>query len=210
VRQRQVGGVLAALCVAAASSGVLAIALLAPPTGKASRPGIGTAVRAGWPIAGAFASPGAVSWLADDPNTSAITGTGRGAGSPPPAAAAAAPAPAPAPAPVPTPTAAAPTETFVAHTAGLPLAGEATRYGCDAALAYLTAYAAPGFWLVCPADARGHQAMTACQSGSSLCSILRIIVIADPCPAAYMNEASNSWVLMGASDAPLDPYGACT
>jgi len=198
--------VLAALCVAAASSGVLAIALLAPPTGEASRPGTGsgTAVRSGWPIAGAFSAPGAVSWLADDPNTSAITGTGGGAGAPPPAAAA------PAPAPAPTPTAAAPAETFVAHAAGLPAAGEATGYGCDAALAYLTAYAAPGFWLVCPADARGHQAMTACQSGSSLCSLLRIIVIADPCPAAYMNEASNSWVLMGASDAPLDPYGACT
>jgi hypothetical protein len=196
--------VLAALCVAAASCGVLAIALLAPPTEKASRPGTGAAVRAGWPIAGAFSSPGAVSWLADDPNTSAITG--RGAGSAPPATA----TPAPAPAPVPTPTAAAPTETFVAHTAGLPVAGEATGYGCNAALAYLTAYAAPGFWLVCPADARGHQAMTACQSGSSPCSILRIIVIADPCPAAYMNEASNSWVLLGDSDAPLDPYGACT
>jgi hypothetical protein len=34
-------------------------------------------------------------------------------------------------------------------------------------------------------------------------------VIADPCPAAYMNEASNSWDLVGASDAPLDPYGYC-
>jgi hypothetical protein len=34
-------------------------------------------------------------------------------------------------------------------------------------------------------------------------------VIADPCPNAYMNEASNSWALMGGSDAPLDPYGSC-
>jgi hypothetical protein len=38
---------------------------------------------------------------------------------------------------------------------------------------------------------------------------MRIIVIADPCPNAYMNEASNSWVMTGASDAPIDPYGAC-
>jgi hypothetical protein len=38
---------------------------------------------------------------------------------------------------------------------------------------------------------------------------MRIIVIADPCPAAYMNEASNSWAMMGASDAPIDPYGSC-
>jgi hypothetical protein len=63
--------------------------------------------------------------------------------------------------------------------------------------------------LVCPGEARGHQALTACQSSTSPCSDLRIIVIADPCPAAYMNEASNSWALMGASDAPLDPYGSC-
>jgi hypothetical protein len=51
--------------------------------------------------------------------------------------------------------------------------------------------------------------MTACQSSTSQCSFLRIIVIADPCPNAYMNEASNSWSLMGESDAPLDPYGPC-
>jgi hypothetical protein len=38
---------------------------------------------------------------------------------------------------------------------------------------------------------------------------MRIIVIADPCPNAYMNEASNSWVMIGASDAPIDPYGSC-
>jgi hypothetical protein len=24
-----------------------------------------------------------------------------------------------------------------------------------------------------------------------------------------MNEASNSWALMGESDAPIDPYGSC-
>lgn len=102
-----------------------------------------------------------------------------------------------------------PPESFVAQTSGLPMAGEATKSGCSAALEYLNVYAAPGFALECPGDAQGHQAMTTCVSGASACSGLRLIVIADPCPAAYMNEASNSWALIGASDAPLDPYGYC-
>jgi hypothetical protein len=37
----------------------------------------------------------------------------------------------------------------------------------------------------------------------------RVIRIAEPCAAAYMNESSNSWVLLGITDAPIDPYGAC-
>lgn len=204
--QRRVGGVLVALCVAAGASGLLAIGILAPPNHSHGASAPDSATRSGWPIADAFSSPGAVSWLADDPNTSAITGTGdlpsNGTGSTP------SPAPAPAPAPA-APVAQVPPESFVSHTSGLPAAGEATEYGCAAALQYLDAYAAPGFWLVCPGYARGHQAMTACQSGWSLCSVLRIIVIADPCPSAYMNEASNSWALMGESTAPLDPYGSC-
>jgi hypothetical protein len=196
--------VLAAFCVAAAASGVLAIALLAPPSDPVRLSG-GT-TRSGWPIGAAFSSPSGVSWLANDPNTSALTGPGDGSGTPAPAPA---PTPTPAPAPAPAPSGDAATGTLVSQTPGLPLAGEATAFGCNAALDYLTAYAAPGFWLVCPGNARGHQAMTACQSGTSPCSLLRIIVIADPCPAAYMNEASNSWAFMGASDAPFDPYGAC-
>jgi hypothetical protein len=76
-------------------------------------------------------------------------------------------------------------------------------------LAYLQAYAAPGFSFECPGDADGHQAMTTCVTQTSACGLLRLIVIADPCPDAYMNEASNSWALIGASDAPLDPYGSC-
>ena len=75
----------------------------------------------------------------------------------------------------------------------------ATASGCSAALEYLNAHAAPGFAFECPGDAQGHQAMTTCVSGASACSIQRLIVIADPCPAAYMNEASNSWDLIGAS-----------
>jgi len=103
----------------------------------------------------------------------------------------------------------APAVSFVTPPSGLPAAGEATASGCAPALAYLHAYAAPGFSFECPGYAEGHQAMTACVSQSSPCGVQRLIVIADPCPNAYMNEASNSWVLIGASDGPLDPYGSC-
>jgi hypothetical protein len=109
----------------------------------------------------------------------------------------------------PVPSAGLPTESFVSQTSGLPVAGEATVSGCSAALEYLNAYAAPGFAFECPGDAQGHEAMTTCVSEASPCSVLRLIVIADPCPNAYMNEASNSWALIGASDAPIDPYGFC-
>lgn len=109
----------------------------------------------------------------------------------------------------PDPSTALPAESFVSHTSGLPVAGEATASGCSAALEYLNAYAAPGFAFECPGNALGHQAMTTCISEESPCSAMRLIVIADPCPNAYMNEASNSWALIGASDAPIDPYGFC-
>jgi hypothetical protein len=162
VRQRRVGGVLAAVCAAVGASGVLAIALLAPPSH-------------GGRVRSTHRSVSAAVRRAD----------------------------------VIVPAAGPPPESFVARTSGLPTAGEATESGCSAALEYLNAYAAPGFSFECPGDAQGHQAMTVCVSGASACSGLRLIVIADPCPAAYMNEASNSWDLVGASDAPLDPYGYC-
>jgi hypothetical protein len=84
-------------------------------------------------------------------------------------------------------------------------------YGCAAALAYLSANAAPGFTFECPGYADGHEAMT-CVNHAPECGGEHLIAIADPCPAAYMNEAynSNSW-----SDSlqeftrPIDPYGAC-
>jgi hypothetical protein len=107
------------------------------------------------------------------------------------------PSPAPVPPPPPPPTPAA-----------LPGRGTATAYGCAAALAYLAAYSAPGFTFQCPGSALGHQAMT-CIDEPGVCDNENLIVIADPCAAAYMNEASNSWVLTGASDDPIDPYGAC-
>ena len=102
-----------------------------------------------------------------------------------------------------------PAQSFVIQSSGLPMAGEATAPGCAAALAYLDAYAAPGFTDSCPGEAGGHQAVTTCESLASPCDVERVIAIADPCPAAYMNEASNSWVLLGESDAPIDPYGTC-
>jgi hypothetical protein len=92
---------------------------------------------------------------------------------------------------------------------GVPPRGQASAYGCAAALAYLAAYAAPGFQLQCPANAQGHQATTMCISLSVMCDLGRFIFIAVPCAAAYMNEASNSWVLLGLSRAPIDPYGKC-
>lgn len=91
---------------------------------------------------------------------------------------------------------------------GVPPEGQATASGCGAALAYLEAYAYPGFTLECPGNADGRQGMT-CIDDASLCPGEHLIAIADACPQAYMNEASNSWVLMGQSDAPIDPYGSC-
>jgi hypothetical protein len=93
--------------------------------------------------------------------------------------------------------------------AGLPAMGKATEWGCAAAIAYLNAYAAPGFSIQCPGDAGGHQATTTCVTGFRLCGLGASIVIADPCPAAYMNEASNSWVLIGVWRVPIDPFGSC-
>lgn len=106
---------------------------------------------------------------------------------------AASPAPATAPAPAPTATAPAP---------------NGIGYGCTPALAYLQAHAAPGFVFECPGWADGRQAMT-CYNIAGLCAGAKLIAIATPCPAAYMNEASNSWVVVGESNAAIDPYGYC-
>jgi len=114
---------------------------------------------------------------------------------PPPTTTTTVPPPAPAPPPAPS--------------SALPARGQATADGCAAAVAYLSAYSAPGFTFECPGYSLGHQAMT-CINEPGVCDNENLIAIADPCPAAYMNEASNSWVLTGASDAPIDPYGACS
>lgn len=90
-----------------------------------------------------------------------------------------------------------------------PAASTATPsgYGCAAALAYLAANAAPGFTFQCPGNAWGHQAMT-CVNHAPQCAGQKLITIAVPCAAAYMNEAHNSWVLTGTGSG-IDPYGYC-
>ena len=95
-----------------------------------------------------------------------------------------------------------------ASASSVPPVGRATQSGCPAAVRYLDAYAAPGFTVECPGNALGHQAMT-CVDHAPVCPETKIIAIADACPNAYMNEASNSWVETGRSDARLDPYGPC-
>lgn len=87
-------------------------------------------------------------------------------------------------------------------------AAVSSGYGCATALAYLKAHAAPGFTLECPGWADGHQAMS-CDNVPGICPGTKLIAISMPCPAAYMNEASNSWVLVGASHTAIDPYGYC-
>jgi hypothetical protein len=84
----------------------------------------------------------------------------------------------------------------------------AASSGCGAAISYLGAHSAPGFQFQCPGDALGHQAMT-CIDVAGVCPGVKLIVIADACPAAYMNEAHNSWVLSGLATGPIDPYGYC-
>jgi hypothetical protein len=129
--------------------------------------------------------------------------------------------------PIPTPAvvAATPVSTAAAVAPAppaLPAPAQATAWGCSAALAYLQAYAAPGFALDCPGYAEGHEAMT-CIHGTpaypDACLNGPEIAIADACPQAYMNEAANSWNLsgqlsteqqkLGVSYAEIDPFGAC-
>jgi hypothetical protein len=86
-------------------------------------------------------------------------------------------------------------------------AAVATGWGCGDALAWLSSHAAPGYQFECPGYAEGHQAMTCINSEA--CPGSKLIVIADPCPAAYMNEAHNSWVVSGLAVGTIDPYGSC-
>jgi hypothetical protein len=91
---------------------------------------------------------------------------------------------------------------------GVPARGQATQWGCPAALAYLSAYASPNFTVECPGNAEGHEGMT-CRDWPGVCPGQAVIAIADPCPPVYMNEAYNSWVSMGVANGPEDPYGYC-
>jgi hypothetical protein len=119
-----------------------------------------------------------------------------------------APAPASTPAPAPAAPVAAPPTPAPNDPSVVPPVGQATAWGCGAALAYLQAYAAKSFTLECPGYAEGREAMT-CMNQAGACPGTSVIAIADPCPQAYMNEASNSFVITGVSEAPIDPYGPC-
>lgn len=118
-----------------------------------------------------------------------------------------APASTPAPAATPVPATVAAAPVAPAPTAVPPI-GQATTWGCGAALAYLQAYAAKGFTFECPGYAEGQEAMT-CLRVAGVCPTSAVIAISDPCPQAYMNETSNSYVILGLADTPIDPYGPC-
>jgi hypothetical protein len=116
------------------------------------------------------------------------------------------------PAPVPTTTTtttarpAPPPPVLVAAPARVPLARPAVSTTCADALAYLAAHQAPGFSDVCAdGTALGHLGVT-CVNLAGMCEGQRIIRIACPAPYVYMNEAHNSWVLIGARTG-IDPYG---
>lgn len=124
----------------------------------------------------------------------------------PPAPSPPAPSPPPSP-PAPSPPAPSPpAPSPPAAPAVVASAPAASGYGCAAALAYLEANAAPGYQFECPGYADGHYGMT-CDNIAGICPGQKVIVISVPCPVTYMNEASNSLVLSGLSDAPIDPYG---
>lgn len=80
-------------------------------------------------------------------------------------------------------------------------------YGCAAAISYLEAHADPVFHIECPGYAEGQAAMTC--ANEAPCPGQYVIAIADPCPAAYMNEANNSYIILGLLSGILDPYGHC-
>ena len=116
--------------------------------------------------------------------------------------------------PAPTTTVPAPPPTTAAHVevASAPVTAPPVTtpsgYGCGPALSYLATHSAPGFRFECPGYADGHQAMT-CINVAGLCPGESLIAISDPCPAAYMNEAHNSWIEAGLAQGAIDPYGYC-
>lgn len=78
---------------------------------------------------------------------------------------------------------------------------------CADALAYLAAHQAPGFVDSCAdGSAQGHLGYT-CADTPGRCAGRRFIRIACPAPFVYMNEAHNSWVVIGQRSGPIDPYG---
>lgn len=80
---------------------------------------------------------------------------------------------------------------------------------CADALEYLAAHQAPGFVDTCAdGSALGHLGYT-CANVDGRCAGRRFIRIACPAPFVYMNEAHNSWVVIGERSG-IDPYGQGT
>ncbi len=78
---------------------------------------------------------------------------------------------------------------------------------CNDALAYLAAHQAPGFVDSCgDGSALGHYGH-ACWNVAGMCPDgAKFIHIACPAPFVYMNEAHNSWTLIGQASG-FDTYG---
>jgi hypothetical protein len=77
---------------------------------------------------------------------------------------------------------------------------------CADALAYLASHQAPGFTDVCAdGSAFGHLGVT-CVNQPGMCEGQRFVHIACPAPFVYMNEAHNSWTLLGRRTG-IDPFG---
>ncbi|MGZ6907821.1 MAG: hypothetical protein ACXVJ7_09120 [Acidimicrobiia bacterium] len=113
------------------------------------------------------------------------------------------------PAPVASPTTLALPPTTVAPPPPPPPPPPAVTTGCGEALAYLAAHQAPGFADTCAdGSALGHYGFT-CADVPGMCPDVRIIHIACPAPFVYMNEAHNSWVVIGQASG-IDPYGQGT
>lgn len=86
----------------------------------------------------------------------------------------------------------------------------AVTTGCADALAYLGAHQAPGFVDVCaPGSALGHYGFTCVNVPGRCPDGARLIHVACPAPFVYMNEAHNSWALLGQRSG-IDPYGEGT
>jgi hypothetical protein len=77
---------------------------------------------------------------------------------------------------------------------------------CTDALVYLAEHSAPGFVASCAdGSAEGHLGYT-CVNVPGRCDGIRFVRIACPAPFVYMNEAHNTWVLLGVR-VGIDPYG---
>lgn len=161
-------------------------------------------------LAGAFAARAAVSGAQSEHKIRAalVATTAPTTTAPAPTTTTTTPPPPPPPPPVPTTTTPPPP----------PASAPATSpgYGCGPALAYLASHEAPGFSASCPGPNDGHQATTTAYYSNG--QVTGTIGIEVPCPAAYMNEAHNSWVLRSrylGTPIPdglgnvIDPYGYC-